>query len=169
MTIVKLNLEHPTEVPAGAPEGNIGKVISEIIAGDEAVESELIKLRQLAQDRRAAFTYHAYGKFRGEWTLEDVQHILNWCELYHQALAIWENTGSGIQLFCIKDPDYGHENVGMALYEYMQGHYMSYGLAHWTEWVSWGIEIDTSIPAQHGTRDDTIVLSTTDGQVALLY
>lgn len=168
MTVVKLT---PDLIKIIIDKGQTDPRLSTVIVGDEAVEAELLRLRQLGQDKRAAYTYHAYGKPRGEWTLKDVRHILNWCETYHQALALWENSESGIQLFCIKDPAYGHEEVGMSLYEYMQGHYESYGLAHWTEWEILGLEIDTSIPAQYGQGTDShmIVLGTTDGNMALLY
>jgi len=134
-------------------KGSTGRVKAQVIYTNKDIDDYLAKLALLNMSPKANFTYHAYGKPRGEWTMDNIKRILTWCVQYNQPLAVWENFESGIQLFVVKDPDTGHENVGWDLYEYMQGHYRSYGCAHWTEWEEYGIQLNPLSGVQKSERE----------------
>lgn len=116
----------------------------EVIAGDEAFQEYLAKIKRINQDRRANFIYHAFGNTRGEWTIDALNMIYAYARDRELKLAVWENPESAIQLVVIRETD-ATEDSGWEIYQALDSPvrlFQSYGLAHYTEWDHYGFVLD---------------------------
>lgn len=167
MPVTKFKIKDPPET-SEFHEATTGPVQAEIAVGMEAVQRKLEQIKRLNQDRRAQFTYHAYSNPRFGWTREALDILVSHAALNGFGLALWENTVSAMQLVVIRDPDVT-EDSGFALYERMHGKYQAYGMAHWTEWVAYGVEIDPRESFMAGNEPGIWVFTATDGDQVILH
>ena len=113
----------------------------EILSDDIPVALGLRFIREINNHPLARFAYLAFGNPRGRWEPTTIRTILEYADKRNLQVRAWENNESAIQLIVVQETDTS-EDSGYELYKSIHGQFESLGVAHFTEWLAYGVEIN---------------------------